>query len=45
MEWFVAIIFTVFICGLIWVTVEAVKHANRPKTPKGKEPSPSRAAG
>jgi len=33
MEWFVAIIFAIFICGLIWVTVEAVKHANRPKTP------------
>ncbi|MGH8614718.1 MAG: hypothetical protein ACREYF_22490 [Gammaproteobacteria bacterium] len=33
MEWFVAIIFAIFIGGLIWVTVEAVKHANRPKTP------------
>ncbi len=32
MEWFVAIIFAIFISGLIWVTVEAVKHANRPNT-------------
>jgi cbb3-type cytochrome oxidase subunit 3 len=29
MEWFVAIIFMIFIAGLIWVTVDAIKHANR----------------
>jgi len=33
MEWFVAIIFVIFISGLIWVVVEAIKHANRPKAP------------
>lgn len=33
MEWFVAIIFAIFIGGLIWVTVEAIRHANKPLTP------------
>lgn len=29
MEWFVAIIFATFISGLLWVTTDAVRHANK----------------
>lgn len=33
MEWFVVIIFACFISGLLWVSVEAIRHANKSKTP------------
>jgi hypothetical protein len=33
MEWFVVIVFAVFIGGLIWVSVEAVKHAEKRQSP------------
>ncbi len=36
MEWFVVGIFIVFISGLIWVSVEAVTHANKTRAPNKK---------
>jgi len=33
MEWFVVIVFTIFISGLVLVSIEAIRHANKPKTP------------
>jgi len=44
MEWFVVIIFAIFISGLILVTVEAIKHANRPKTPNKTNPADARTS-
>jgi len=29
MEWFVAVVFAVFIAGLVWVSAEAIRHANK----------------
>jgi len=29
MEWFLAGVFVVFIAGLVWVSVEAIRHAQR----------------
>lgn len=31
MEWFVVIVFTIFISGLVLVSIEAIRHANKPK--------------
>ncbi len=32
MEWFVVIIFAVFISGLLWVSIEAIRHAKKSET-------------
>ena len=29
MDWFVVAVFIVFIGGLVWVAVEAIRHANK----------------
>lgn len=44
MEWFVAIVFAVFIGGLIWVSVEAIKHAARRQPPNKSDSSDTRTS-
>ncbi len=33
MEWLLVIVLAVFIGGLLWVTVEAIRHAHRHRAP------------
>lgn len=33
MEWFIVIVFAAFIGGLIWISVEAIRHADKRQSP------------
>jgi hypothetical protein len=44
MEWFIVIIFAIFIGGLIWVSVEAIKHAEKHRPPNKTNSSDARTS-
>jgi len=44
MEWFVIVVFAVFIGGLVWVSVEAIRHAEKHPSPKKTNSSDARSS-
>jgi hypothetical protein len=44
MEWFIVIVFAIFIGGLVWVSVEAIKHAEKRQSPNKANSSDARTS-